>query len=122
VDPSNLHDVDNRYTFAGAGDWLTQVNAANFAGHSDWRLPSDFGANDPPTSPDELLTILVTPCRATPCIDPIFGPTAHGGYWSATRNTETGGVWIVFFNNGDVTDFPTDVEVISHVRAVRSDL
>src|SRR5207249_1065782 len=100
VNPADLHDVDNRYTWAGCcegdcgtvakrcqpneaaaatcsahadggtegcgtcasgtcnldplglgaittvWDWINQVNAANFAGHNDWRLPSEGGCNN----------------------------------------------------------------------------
>lgn len=171
-DPSNVHDVDNRYTWAGscsssgdqcqpnaaaaatcavntgggtlgcdecAGapcdvdpsglgaittvwDWLNQVNAANFAGHDDWRLPSAGGSSSFQTDSDELATILLAPyppCRASPCIDPIFGPTDAGGYWSATTSPmDPRDALIVFFRDGDVNDFPKTL--LSHVRAVRS--
>src|SRR5438093_853116 len=73
-------------------DWLNRVNAANYAGHSDWRLPSEAGCNSCYSdhacscSPNELDTILLAPrdCYATPCIDPIFGPTEQFIYWSAS--------------------------------------
>lgn len=168
ANPSNLHDVDNRYTWFGScrgsghpcqpntaaaatcaangggtcdrctaepcdvdrqlgaittiWDWLSQLNAARLAGHADWRIPMEGGANDPPTGPTELSTILARSwCqgRDAPCIDPIFGPTADG-YWSSSINTETGSVWIVFFRSsgGYVNDFPASL--VSHLRAVRA--
>ena len=109
--PADLHDVDNRYMWAGrcysngalcqpnaaaaascvahadggttgcstcpkatcnvdplrvgaittVWDWLNQLNAANFAGHNDWRLPSEGGYNSPPTGSNELGTIVLAP-------------------------------------------------------------
>jgi len=51
-----------------------------FSGHCDWRLPTIM----------ELGTILDTTqgvCGggSGACIDPIFGPTQMGEYWSATH-------------------------------------
>src|SRR5262245_36644002 len=78
-------------------DWLNQLNAANFPGHNDWRLPSELGCNGPgvwgppgytcgSSDPHELETILLEPygCGTSPCIDPIFGPTASNRYWSSS--------------------------------------
>ena len=78
-------------------DWPSQLNAANFAGHNDWRLPSELGCNGPgvwgppgytcgSSDPHELETILLEPygCGTSPCIDPIFGPTASNRYWSSS--------------------------------------
>jgi len=98
-------------------DWLNGVNAASFAAHADWRLPSEGGHNSPATGTNELETILN--CGfGSPCIDPIFGPTASGFYWSAsTSTTGPGNAWLVNFFNGDA---PDGVKVTSiDVRAVR---
>jgi hypothetical protein len=171
--PTNLHDADNRYVWAGrctigaarcqpnagaaatcetydggggceicptgAGscdvdprkkgaittvwDWINRVNAAGFAGYSDWRLPLLGGRNVcPGCDPRELETILdVTQplCGlAGACIDPTFGATAPAGHWSAT--TRTGipdGAWCVGFHDGLVLSVLKDVELA--VRAVR---
>ena len=120
------HDVDNVYTwgdldgcpFRGCAngsafsDFLlrlngcimrdrTSVSSAGFAGHCDWRLPTL----------QELRTIVdiwVPGCAAgSPCIDPIFGPTALNTYWSATMTdyitpgtTNATEAWVVYFYNG----------------------
>ena len=80
-----------------------------FADYCDWRLASK----------DELQTILLEPfvCGTSPCIDPIFGPTAASVYWSATT---VGG----FPNDAWLVDFRGIVAVVSkgngiHVRAIR---
>jgi hypothetical protein len=40
-DDGTIHDVDNVYTWRDAFDvHVASLNAANFAGHNDWRLPS----------------------------------------------------------------------------------
>ena len=68
-------------------DWIARVNAEEFAGHSDWRVASEAGRNlCPICDPRELERILLRPyyCDTSPCIDPIFGPTRDGGYWSST--------------------------------------
>jgi hypothetical protein len=87
------HDVNNVYTWSATGvapdgpaftGFLAQLNncmSANgraitggFAAHCDWRLPSIA----------ELTGIYDTICSPEVCIDPTFGPTAVGLYWSAT--------------------------------------
>ena len=101
-------------------DWVNQLNAANFAGHNDWRLPSEGGQNSPATGSNELETIRLTPypCGTSPCINSIFGPTASGGYWSASANaTDPGYAWDVDFGGGGV-GFAYKANAY-YVRAVR---
>jgi len=85
------------------------VNAEAFAGFTDWRVATR----------DELAGILLAVCPGggTPCIDPIFGPTASSNYWSATENDPTNAL-IVDFVDGDVLIVPKDLP--HRVRAVRS--
>ena len=118
-------------TITTVWDWVNQVNAANFAGHSDWRLPSEEACNScwsgPPTytcgscTPHELETILLAPflCGHAPCIDSIFGPTRQDHYWSASMVAGSPlNAWIVFFQDGRVD---VDAKYLPHyVRAVRS--
>ena len=177
-DPSNPHDVDNRYTWAGrcinntsvacqpnapaaatcaqAGggvmcdecafgngscnvdplgggaittvwDWVNQLNAAGFAGHTDWRLATSAGAGLFPTGqPAELESIVDTTQGACgsgsgACIDPVFGPTAFGGYWSVSPAQPLTASFIqvygVFFSSGGV--FSATTNNAHRVRAVR---
>ena len=114
-------------------DWLNQVNAVNFAEHSDWRLPSEEGCNlCPPGAgfscsqcdPHELETILLAPypCGTSPCIDPIFGPTAVS-YWSASTDAaDPVNAWIVA--GGAMFAYAKSIPVVYpfeaiNVRAVR---
>jgi hypothetical protein len=112
-------------------DWINQVNAANFAGHNDWRLPREGGCNacwsGNPTytcsscNAHELETILLAPyvCNTSPCINSIFGPTAALYYWSASTNSAgPTGVWFVSFASGDVGGGSKSDDAF--VRAVRS--
>ena len=119
-------------SIATVWDWLGQVNAANYAGHNDWRLPSESGCNTcwigSPSfsctgcltpSAHELETILVSPypCGTDPCIDPIFGPTG-GSYWSASTDASNpAAAWIVSFNVGSI--FGGAKTAAAYVRAVR---
>jgi hypothetical protein len=111
-------------------DWVNQVNAANFAGHSDWRLPSEGGCNTcfngsssscSSCSAHELETILASayPCGTNPCIASIFGPTASNYYWSSTTYVAAPmNAWIVDFNAGYVSS--ANEENGLYVRAVRN--
>jgi hypothetical protein len=87
-------------------DWINQVNAAGFAGHSDWRLPSEAGNNAPSGAKDleTVVDMTATGCGlGSPCIDPIFGPTIADAYFSATTITSsTSMAWSVTFNSGNV--------------------
>jgi hypothetical protein len=124
---ANHHDVDNTYAWddfvtpgAGGGGFLDVLNdcrsadgvttTGGFAGHCDWRLPSLA----------ELKSILLEPepCGTSPCIDPTFGPTFAGMYWSATNHDPGIGVtWVVTFTDGN--DFLALRTAPQHARAVR---
>src|SRR5439155_6301451 len=109
-------------------DWIDQVNAANFAGNSDWRLPSEDGCNScytgDPTytctcSAHELESILLAsyPCGTTPCINGIFGPTTGSYYSGSTYAPDPAGAWNVYVGNGFVG--ASDKRTARDVRAVR---
>jgi hypothetical protein len=97
-------------------DWINQINAENFAGHNDWRLPSEAAFN--PTGANELESILQHPCTGSPCIDPIFGPTTPTGYWSRTADVTRGSdAWFVNFFDGVISN--SQKREPFYVRAVR---
>lgn len=113
-----LHDVANVYSWSWSAsgpqetiwDWLDDVNAegsAGYAGHSDWRIPNV-----------KELHSIVDYGRSSPSIDPIFGATFPGQYWSSTTRTEWEiGAWFVGFGFGLVDD--ENKELGKQVRAVR---
>lgn len=131
--PSDVHDVNNRYTWSATGtaadgtaftDFLARVNGQlcassscpGLGGHSDWRVPTL----------SELQTIVdATQGQCSggsgPCINPIFVPTVPGYDWSASANAgNPGSVWTVDFSNG--ASFNGGKANGSYVRAVRGGL
>ncbi len=135
----NVHDVNNSYQWCrnvngdqecdAAGNppdgdtftvFLATLNTPPcFAGHCDWRLPTvnrDGGNRELETIVDLTAPGCGTP--AQPCIDPIFGPTAPGYYWSNTTYAlQPFAVWSVLFETGFVTFGPKRNDV--NARAVR---
>jgi hypothetical protein len=131
-DSFNPHDVDNLYSWSlGSnlpdGDvftsFLGRLNdcvkvdyevgvTGGFAGHCDWRLPTQGEL--------ETLSIAPYPCQ-DPCIDPIFGPTVGACYWSGTNYGLGLGdedAWCVNFHSADVDHRGKDSAPLS-ARAVR---
>ena len=116
-----IHDRNNAYTWSKDEEWnpdgtaftvflatlngkvppqCTSNNGVNvdcklppsgcFANHCDWRLPEVDEMNDIVLAPE--------PCGVSPCIDPIFGPTVAGGYFTATVDAENpADVWPTYF-------------------------
>ena len=78
-------------------DWLNQLNAANFAGHDDWRIPT-IGQDGGRAELETIVDRSVTGCgTGRPCVPPAFNTactnrctvttcscTVAGLYWSAT--------------------------------------
>ena len=114
-------DVDETGVPTTVWDWLNQLNAANFAGHNDWRLPSQAGSNvvSAATELEALIDLTAPGCGVDmSCIDPIFGPTAVDAYFSATTITSSAGMaWVVDFSAGNVGSGSKQFGF--YVRAVR---
>jgi hypothetical protein len=113
------HCVGDTYDWVNAmSEFISNVNGytdssstqTGLVGHSDWRLPTIV----------ELQTILL-PCSSSPCIDPIFGPTASY-YWSSSTVAAVPALaWGVYFVGGFVfLDGKSDGTNV--VRAVRGGL
>jgi hypothetical protein len=67
-------------------DWLNQVNAASFAGHADWRLPTGssgiYGSvTDPPA---ELASLADNQCGFDWCLHPALGRAINAEYWTGS--------------------------------------
>jgi len=97
-------------------DWINRLNAENFAGHNDWRVPTEAAFN--PTGTRELESIIQKPCTTGPCIDPIFGATANSRYWSRTADVNRSvDAWFVDFSIGEYSNLQKREPL--YVRAVR---
>jgi hypothetical protein len=114
-------NVKTNYTWQAALDYVASLNATNFAGHSDWRLPNVR----------ELMSI-IDYGRSNPSIDPIFGPTSGNTnfvtYWSSTSwaaYNPAGNAWGVEFRDAYdnlIGAMPFGKSSYLRVRAVRGGL
>ena len=114
-------NVRTNYTWQAAFEYVAALNAANFAGHSDWRLPNVR----------ELMSI-IDYGRSNPSIDPIFGPTSGNTnfvtYWSSTSwaaYNPAGNAWGVEFRDAYdnlIGALPMGKSSYLRVRAVRGGL
>jgi hypothetical protein len=127
LDDSNLggvagiHDRENLYTWANAFVKANDLNAINFAGHNDWRVPSvmeqqsivNFGALGP--SVNTAFNSACAPgCTVTTC-----SCTRADFYWSSTTyQPGTFNAWIVSFFDG--ITYEDDKTNSYYVRAVRA--
>jgi hypothetical protein len=117
-------------------DWLNQINAASFAGHSDWRIPT-VGRDGGTVQLETLVDTSVSGCGSgVPCVPPAFNTGCVAGcmatgcsctqadsYWSATPivgNLPFPSAWGVFFRTGEVEGL--DKASAFYVRAVRGGL
>lgn len=116
--------IDGQGTGWTIFQWVTQLNAAGFAGHTDWRVPNvkelqsiaDY-ENFNPAVDTAFNTSCSADCTVTTC-----SCTRSIGYWSATTiaGFGTGAAWFVNFGAGQQ---PTRGKINSlGVRAVRSGL
>lgn len=96
-------------TYKNALEYIDQLNAENFAGHSDWRLPTL----------EEALALLEPSMSSLEnnllYVDPIFDSTQRSIFTADISEEETT-AWTVTFTSGYCYYF----NVLNHVRAVRS--
>jgi uncharacterized repeat protein (TIGR01451 family) len=73
---------------------LTAANAENFAGASDWRLPTAL----------ELRTLVETACYSPTINETAFPANGAGAYWTSTPQANTGIqlTWVQDFEQGSV--------------------
>jgi hypothetical protein len=132
------HNVNNTYQWSSgfpfglngtvATVFLKQLNDEAFAGHTDWRLPTNAGSIPHLTGQDpELESIVLAPypCGTSPCIAPALGPTAATSYWSSSSGRTTidpniEAAWVVDFALG-ISNVAAAVgyNAANPVRAVR---
>lgn len=129
---------ENRCLIGGSiYEWVQSLNAENFAGDSDWRIPNIrelesiviWDANTPagniPSVPAEFNSTCTEGCTLMTCsctdlqIDNI-NPFAHN-YWSSTERSSTKAFSLSFSNALDHINL-RDMSALSHVRAVRGGL
>jgi hypothetical protein len=95
----------NPLTFAGAEAYLDALNDEDFAGVSDWRLPTL----------EEAGTLLAPALHAGFHLDPVFEKGINF-IWTCDRHPD-GGIWMVYFADGQVACERPDFH--AWVRAVR---
>lgn len=114
------HDVDTFYTWAGAFTKVANMNAANYGGHNDWRLPNQFevyslqdlGRYNPSIDPT-FNASCTNPCTADAC-----SCTLSFLYWSSTTTHWSAiHAWATDFLMGQNTNASKGNSV--SVRAVR---
>ena len=118
-DGAGLHNVDDTYHWCteltkGSGRrdicveapdtvfWIDLVNAESFAGSSDWRVPTE----------DELKSI-IDDTAGPPRIDPIFGLTRSGNYWTVGED-------VVNFADAGAIPKPGGAHSVRAVRGQRA--
>jgi len=107
--------------------WVAQLNAGNFAGHNDWRIPNvkelqsiiDFDVLSPPVSAAFSGANCGGLC--TDITDASCSCTQANGYWSSTTMASSPTTaWYVLFNFGNTTLAGKNTNY--NVRAVRGGL
>ncbi len=94
TDDGGIHDKDNTYTWQGAQDiFIAQLNAQNFGGHNDWRLPTV-----------KELSFIADQGRYNPSINTGFFSNSMSSYnWSSTTCAfYPDYAWLVGSGRGDV--------------------
>ena len=117
---SSIHDQFATYTWPDAMTKIAALNAAAYAGFTDWRLPNIaelaslvvHGTYAPAVNPSfnvsciPACTVLTCSCTESPSF-----------YWTSTTFVAPGSAWAVEFALGATTARPKNEP--NHVRAVR---
>jgi len=97
---------ENRVPFNGAASHIQQLNAKNYGGYKDWRLPTL----------EEAMSLMEPKQHGELYLDPVF---ERKQWWIWTADIESAGrAWHVFFANGVCSHDVFGVDF--YVRAVRS--
>ena len=110
--------------------WVAQLNSDNFAGYSDWRIPTreelqtilDLNRTHQPAAGEAFFTLMCYEA-CTSISDPECSCTFSSNYWTSTSfamgnpNGLMGNAWIVEFDTGYVV--ATDKNNAGYIRAVR---
>jgi len=115
------HCVNDVYTWDAAFAYVAALNAANFAGHNDWRLPNI-----------KELQSIINYQYIGPAVSPEFNDCGNGSctvfdgfYWSSsTFALDPAFAWKVFFHDGSVVVRIDGLDKTGarYVRAVRGGL
>ena len=122
TDDASIHDKDNTYAYgvvpstANGDAFTTFIDTLNndpacLEGSCDWRLPNVV----------ELQTIRLADCSNSPCVLPLFVPTATSYMTGSLDQAGSFFVWLVSFNSGAITDI-SDSDQAFASRAVHGGL
>ncbi len=126
-DDGSVHDWNSQYTWEDAFGKTDALNAASFAGHSDWRLPNRFeletlvnlAAPIPLESDPATYSIFHGGC-ALGCPPTTCSCTRSNFYWSSTTLARFPAMaWCMSFIDG-ATDSDLKTPSTHFARAVRS--
>ncbi|MBN2791581.1 MAG: DUF1566 domain-containing protein [Desulfuromonadales bacterium] len=112
TDDDSIHDKDNKYTWDNCENLVAALNAANYGGHNDWRLPTIF----------ELL-YLNDYGQFNPSIQTDYFPQCQSdAFWSSTVDASSSNFqWTFNFSNGCISS-SLKSNSSCYVRAVCSGL
>ena len=119
----SLHDRGNVYSWSDAfAVFITGINSARFAGHTDWRLPN---VNELQSLANYGLSPAIDPAFNTGCVASCTVTTCScaqsGDSWSSTtRQGSPGFAWLVGLDLGDCNTDTTRRNLSA--RAVRGGL
>jgi hypothetical protein len=103
-DDGTIHDRDQTFSFTNTQNHITALNAANFAGHNDWRMPNirelqslvHYGVANPAIQSSVFHTTCFGGCTVLNC-----SCTAFAHHWSSTSSTNlSASAFTVNFTDG----------------------